>query len=415
MGAMQVNLFPPPTSFRGLGPVASAPAELDALQQVENYARQSRPALPAPAALSLPVSQPTLVWGDLGPVLATAATDVPENSRRGQEAVLFDDQTRREITGLQHRQAEVEGTPGMCRPVHRQQLFGSGVEVHWNPDLKKRFQFFREDRQQGLIRFSDASNEPGPDGASMFGMALELYGTDGQATDILLTGGSPLTEVSQARDAESQLALFNMINHPNKLVGLGRIASEVGPLSGVKMLMDVKRMRTELDSLASLTAWSRAPFALQGKDGKEYLVKLRAVPEGDATPLSSRGATSSERQASEMEQRASQKDTRWRLELQFMQTGDDPYDARESWSGPWVTAGEIVIPRQSDSAEARRQADLAEQTRFSVWKNKEPHSQAADREVLRPWGELNRARLAAYRTAGANRNCPYLQAQSKTP
>lgn len=388
-------------------PAASPPPQLDALSQVERYARQPV-APPAAPSLNLPVSAPTLAWGDLGAAMAGCATDVDENARTGPAAEQFDNQTRREITGLQHRQAEHEGTPCMNRPVHRRQLFGGGAEVHWNPDLRKRFAFFSQDRMEGLIRFSDSSNEPDPDGASMFGMALELYGADGQATDILLTGGSPRTEVSQARDPEAQLALFNMINHPHKLLGLGRIARDVGPYSGVKMLMDVKRMRVDLDSCSHLTAWSRAPFALQGKDGKEYLVKLRAVPASATVTLPVSGETSSDRQSAEMEQRARQEETRWKLELQFMQPGDDPYDAREAWSGPWVTAGEVVIPRQQDP----KLSQLAESTRFSVWKNKEATSPAVDREVLRPWGELNRARLAAYKMAGSNRNCPYLAQQT---
>ncbi|MEW6279011.1 MAG: hypothetical protein AB1758_10335 [Candidatus Eremiobacterota bacterium] len=417
MTRMLVNpIFPSAFAVYPLPASGPIPTELDSLSRVEDYARTPTAPLAGPK-LPAPSSQPPASWpseAEIAALQAAAATDVPDESLRGAEAEHFDSRTRRDIAGLQQRQAEAEGTACLHRPVHRRQLFGGAVEVHWNPAFRQLFTFFGQDLSQGLIRFSDASNEANPDGASMFGMALELYGSDGKATDILLTGGSPRAEASQARDPEAQMALFNMINHPCKLQGLGRIAWEVGPVSGMKMLLDVKKMRTDLDSLANLTAWSRAPFALQGKDGKEYLVKLRTVPVQETTPLTAQGATTSDRLVDEFAQRARQGDTRWRLEVQFMRPEDDPNDARETWSGPWVAAGEVVVPRSGDPAEAKRLWNLAHQTRFSVWKNKEAGAQAADRDVLRPWGEMNRARHAAYMTAGLNRNCPFLQ-QAGTP
>src|SRR5690606_38575312 len=107
----------------------------------------------------------------------------------------------------------------------------------------------------GLIRISDASNAQNPDGENMYGMALELVGNDGQVTDILLTGGSPKTEASQAKDPEAQLALFNMLDHRSKVAGLAQMAWEVGPVEAGKMVLDVGRMRSDLESVADLTAW----------------------------------------------------------------------------------------------------------------------------------------------------------------
>jgi hypothetical protein len=89
-----------------------------------------------------------------------------------------------------------------------------------------------------------------------------------------------------------------------------------------------------------------------------------------------------------------------------MAPGDDPYDARQAWQGSWLTAGEIVIPQITDESDARSAWDEAENTRFNVWKNKEPESRAKTAEVFRPWGELNRTRQKAYHIAGANRGCP---------
>jgi hypothetical protein len=260
--------------------------------------------------------------------------------------------------------------------------------------------------REGLIRISDAAPEANPDGKSMYGMALELVGRDGLATDILLTGGTELAEGSQAASAEAQRSLFNMIDNPHKLKGLARIAVDAGPISGLRMLRDLKKMKAHLDSLTELTAWSRPPFAVQGKDGKEYLVKMRAVPTETGSPLAAQGSTSSERLANEMKERLRKGEARWRLEFQFMQPGDDAYDPREHWSGPWLAVAEIVVPRRTDEEQAEKDWQRAEDTKFSVWKNKQPFQSAEDKDVLRPWGEMNRARLAAYQASGGNRKCP---------
>ena len=392
-----------------VAPVYSGVNEsLDFLSQVEAYAAQPDPP-PAPLGLLEIATVPSANWpgsDQIAAVLATAVTNVREDLRTGPRAINFDAETRRDITTLQHRQAAKEGSPTLERMVHRKQLHGGAAEIHWNRNFDGLIKLFGSDTSKALIRFSDASNEANPDGPSMYGMAIELEGSDGQASDILLTGGSEKTEVSQARDPEAQLALFNMINIPSKLKGLARIAHDVGPVSGLKMLRDVKQMRTDLSSLTQLTAWSRAPFALKGKDGQEYLVKMRTVPATVPQPQPTTGGTSSEKLRTEFQQQLRQSDLRWRLEFQFMQPGDDPYDAREAWNGPWLTAGELVLPQITDDQEAQRQSERAENTKFSVWKNKQEFSEAADKDVLRPWGEMNRARLAAYGASGSNRKCP---------
>ena len=239
----------------------------------------------------------------------------------------------------------------------------------------------------------------------MYGMALELVGSEGQLTDILLTGGSDRTEASQAQDPKAQLALFNMIDHPFKLGGLAQMAIEVGPIETGMMVLDVGRMKAPLNSVTDLTAWSRAPFRLKGKDGNHYLVKMRAKPANLKSPKvqKSDNQTTSEHLVEEFQNQAQNRDTRWNFEVQFMQPGEDPNDGRETWSGPWVSAGEIVIPQITDQAQASKMAEAADDTKFNIWKGKEDHDQGPDSEVFYPHGWTNQARLWAYGQSAKNR------------
>ncbi len=293
----------------------------------------------------------------------------------------------------------------MHRLVHEQQLFGGEVEVHWSPEMAQALKLFGLDSMGGLMRLSDASNQKNPDGKSMFGMALELVGNEGQVTDILLTGGNEKTEVSQAKDPESQLALFNMLDHPFAPGGLVQMGWEVGPVTAGKMVYDVSTMKTDLDTLADLTAWSRAPFRLYSSEDTYYLAKMRAVPaEPSNGPVEEpQGETSAERLTSELRARAEQQEVRWRYELQLMQPGEDPDDGREKWNGPWLSAGEIVIPRVRDEARAEEMAQAADQVKFNIWKGKAADDQGSDATVFYPHGKTNQARRWAYGRSARNR------------
>lgn len=335
---------------------------------------------------------------EVADVLAGAACNVPEKVRSGPEAEQFDAMIRERIGQFQDRKG------GATRLVHTQQLHGGKARIDWNPELEKHVNLFGSQPSEALVRISDASAEANPDGKSMYGFALELKGPSGDPTDLLFTGGTPRTEASQARDPEAQLALFNMLNPTSKLGGIANILWKVGPLAGPKMLLDVGKMRTDLDSLSDLTAWSRAPFGLQGKDGKQYVVKMRVAPTtpGEVSP-GPQGETSSERLTRQFATQLRAGDARWNLEFQFMRPGENADDPRETWGGPWVKAGEVTLPRVTDEAAAARAAEEAEATKFNPWKSKEPTSRSRDKFVLRPWGEMNRARLVAYQASASYR------------
>ncbi|HEY4000895.1 MAG TPA: hypothetical protein VGO93_18645 [Candidatus Xenobia bacterium] len=421
--------------MKALAAQAQAPGQADPLDShagsasaaIEPSPAAAQPAVAEPAAAAEPALEPVStaapdasVWASadhIQTVLKHAATvstpshplgDIIDNSLTGRKAELFDAETTKEITQFQQRQAKTEGSDNLNRLIHRDQLFGGQAQVHWNPAMNGLLKMFGMDSQQAVVRISDASNEPDPNGKSMYGFALEVIGQDGQPSDILMTGGSPLTEHSQARDPQAQLDLFNMLNPPNKVEGLARIVSHEGPVSGPRMILDVEHMKTNLDSAANLTAWSRAPFALQGRDGQTYLVKMRAVPVESHSTASAAGERSGQRLQADFQQQLAKGDLRWRLDFQFAQPKvDDVDDPRENWHGPWLTAGEIVVPSKQDPRAAQR----AEDTRFSVWKTKEHDSVAVDKDVLKPFGEINRARQAAYAASGGNRGCPFLAAQ----
>ncbi|MFA5504711.1 MAG: hypothetical protein WC423_04745 [Vulcanimicrobiota bacterium] len=365
----------------------------------------------SPAQRKAPVNfqaatSPTTEWPPTeaySRTLAGAARNVPDNSLKGREEADFRAFTRDRIQTIQARQ--LKDNDSMRRLVHTKQLFGGEVEVHWNPNLEKVVDLFGHQSLGGLIRISDASNEETPDGKNMYGMALELVGNDGQLTDILMTGGSEATEASQARDPEAQLALFNMLDHPFKIGGLVQMGFEVGAIEAGKMVLDVGRMKSDLDSVAELTAWSRAPFRLKGKDGDHYLVKMRAVPIDPAPgkAADSAGETTSQRLVNEFQSRIEKGEARWRFDLQFMKPGDDPNDGRKTWGGEWLPAGEIVIPRVTDQVRAEEIAQAAENTKFNIWKGKEEHDKGPDLEVFYPHGWTNQARLWAYGQSAANR------------
>lgn len=392
-----------PTDQLERAPQASG---MTAIERLREYAR--KPLETPQLAISVPLGTTPPPAGRLASleavqdVLAGAATNVPEKVRSGAAAARADEYLRRQITKFQERKAEVEGAQ-ISRLVHRQQLHGGAAEIHWNPAMNQLLQLFDRDSSQGLVRISDAAGGANPDGKTMYGFALELYGRENQPTNILLTGGTPRTEVSQAKSPEAQLALFNMLNPSSKVAGLGRILWDVGPIDGPKMLLDVARMRTQAESLADLQAWSRAPFALPGKDGKEYLVKMRVTPSQAPPPGEGSGETSSQKLASEFQDRLAKGEARWTLDFQFMQPGENAEDPRQAWKGPWLPAAEIVLPRVEDQAQAEKLAQEAEAVVFNPWKGKEPQSQSPDRDILRPWGELNRARLAAYQASANNR------------
>lgn len=395
------------------GPVdqvqTSTPNEMTAIDKLREYANKP-----------VEIKQPTLLVSDLNTqppdpkawpsleeiksTLDAAATDVPEKKKTGATADRADEYIKRQITKFQARKAEAEGTKVNTRLVHREQLHGGAAELHWNPAMNQVLNLFDKETQQGLVRISDASHAANPDGKSMYGFALELYGRDNQPTDILLTGGTERTEASQAKSPEAQMALFNMLNPPSKIGGVANILMQVGPLDGPKMLLDVGKMRTNLDNLTELTAWSRVPFALEGKDGKEYLIKMRVAPTGDAPKAAGTGETTSQKLQSGMKQTLEQGEARWKLEFQFMQPGDDPHDPRKTWAGPWLAAAEVVLPKTTDKAEADRLSQAAEDTKFYPWKGKDPLATGPDKNVLRPWGEMNRARLAAYQASINNRS-----------
>jgi len=372
-------------------------AKMDQLRQMA----QSQPA-PWPQLTTAPPSS----WPseqEVQDVLKTAVCNVPEKVRTGVEAEKFDNFIREQITTFQERKAAAEGTGEKSRLVHREQLHGGAAQIHWNPNLEKFVNLFGTQPSNGLVRISDAAAGENPDGKSMFGFALEFKGPNGDPTDILLTGGTPRTEASQARDPEAQLALFNMLNPASKVGGIGRILWDVGPISGPKMLLDVARMRTDLDSLSDLTAWSRAPFGLQSKDGKQYVVKMRVVPVDGSKDVSPgpEGETSSQRLSRRFSNQLSEGEARWRLELQFMQPGESADDPRDTWKGDWLAAGEVVLPKSDETS--ARYAEAAEATKFNPWKGKEPTSRSSEKFVFRPWGEMNRARLVAYQTSAGNR------------
>jgi hypothetical protein len=381
--------------------------DMTAIDRLREYARQPldspRPTQAA-AFTSLPPA-PTH-WPSretIQSVLQGSATNVPEKVRGGVAAEKMDEYIRRQIGKFQQAQASQEGTTQLARLVHREQLHGGAAEVHWNPHLNQLLNLFDKESMHSLVRISDASGASNPDGKTMYGFALELYNGD-QPTDILLTGGTDRAEASQAKSPEAQIALFNMMNPSSKLGGLARILWEVGPLDGPKMLLDVARMRTDHSSLSHLQAWSRAPFAIQGKDGQEYLVKMRVVPTDQPEACEGRGETTAERLKSEFASKLKKGEARWSLDFQFMQPGENADDPRKTWGGPWVPAAEVVLPKVTNEDEARRLSAAAESTHFSPWKGKEPYSQSPDKNILRPWGELNRARLAAYQASANNRS-----------
>jgi len=336
-------------------------------------------------------------------VLAQAATHVPEQVRTGSEATQFDQHVAEQIKAFQQRKQAAEGGE-KSRLVHREQLHGGAAQIHWNPNMESLINLFGTDPSDALVRISDASALANPDGKTMFGFALEVKGPHGDPTDILLTGGTPRTEASQAKDPEAQLALFNMLNPSSKIGGLGRILADVGIVAGPRMLIDVALMRAELDSVSQLIAWSRAPFAVEGKDGKEYLVKMRVTPKTARLGRAQEGVTSAARLKAQFGHQLEQGEARWGLEFQFMQPGDNAYDPRETWRGPWLGAGEVALPQTQDRATAERFAALAENTNYNPWKGKTPESTSREKNVLRPWGELNRARLPAYRASQESRS-----------
>ncbi|MBT9582401.1 hypothetical protein IV102_03560 [bacterium] len=383
------------------------PADMTAIDRLREYARQpletTQPALAKEFATRPPAESQWPTLDNIQSTLSQSATNVPEKVRSGVGAEKADEYIRRQIGKFQQAQAAKEGTTQLNRLVHREQLHGGAAEVHWNPNLNKLINLFDKESMHSLVRISDASGAANPDGKTMYGFALEVYNGD-QPTDILMTGGTYRSEASQAKSPEAQLALFNMMNPSSKIGGIGRILWEVGPLDGPKMLVDVARMRTSHESISDITAWSRAPFAVTGKDGKEYLVKMRVVPTRQPETGQASGDTTSAKLKSEFASKLKTGDARWSLDFQFMQPGENAEDPRQVWQGPWIAAAEVVLPKVTDEGEAQRLAAAAEGVQFSPWKGKEPYSQSPDKNVLRPWGELNRGRLAAYQASANNRS-----------
>lgn len=226
------------------------------------------------------------------------------------------------------------------------------------------------------IRYSSAasalSHGPRPD---LRGCAVRIVIGPNTIHDLLMANA----ERHHARDAwEATAAMWAYGGH-NDLIGLLRLVTRVGPGRALA-IASVLREQTAIpvDSLASETWWSRAPYAFGKVALRFHLAPLAPKPRR----LSARADL-----AGEFKARLKREDVRYDLRIQrYLDPARTSLnDASQAWLAPHETIAELVLPSQELRAEDEAFVDGLAFSPFNV----------AGAE-FEPLGSMNRARSRLY-------------------
>jgi len=237
------------------------------------------------------------------------------------------------------------------------------------------------------VRFSNASSALASSDADpdLRGVAIRVLIEKDVAMDFLMTNANR----HHARDAEEAMAttVAFAVNGPfRKLRGFFRLAFRIGFSDAIRVIRTLKaQMAIPVESLASETYYSRAPLAIDS-----IAVKYRLAPKLEKSKqpsaISDLGA--------ELLRRLAEGDVVFTFQVQlYVNSSTTPIeDSTVEWDSPFITMGELVIPKGSEMDETLdRQA-------FNPWN--------VPSDDFAPIGSMNRARLRVYEASASLRARP---------
>lgn len=293
-------------------------------------------------------------------------------------------------------QASRDQRHGSGRALHRKPIGGVEARLDVAGDLPEvlRVGPFAEPRSfHAYVRFSNGSWERQSDAKpDVRGIAIKLLGVDGPKA---LTGADePRTQdlllIQSAstpfRNAEEFVALVRAGSAGSEAMLLPRLAWQLGPLAAFRMVRQLLGgLNRPFPSYGTSPFYTPVPMRWGTAAAKIALVPVS--PTDGPTPVGSEGL------GEELARRLKEGPLAWDLQVQlFQDEARTPIeDASVAWDpavAPFTTIGRLEIPRV-DVAEARAQRVSAyvEALAFDPW-----HSH----ELLRPLGDMNRARKAVY-------------------
>ncbi len=226
------------------------------------------------------------------------------------------------------------------------------------------------------VRFSSAASTAGHGRRlDLRGCAVRIVIGPNTVHDLLMTNA----ERHHARDAWEATATIWAFGGHGHLTGLLRLAARLGPARALAIASVLREQRAiPVDSLASETWWSGAPYAFGKVALRFHLAPLAPKPRR----LSARADL-----AADFRARLKREDVRYDLRIQRY---IDPArtslnDASRVWLAPHETIAELVLPSQELRAEDEAFVDKLAFSPFNV----------AGSE-FEPLGSMNRARSRLY-------------------
>lgn len=226
------------------------------------------------------------------------------------------------------------------------------------------------------VRYSNAASTLGHGPRlDLRGCAVRIVIGPNTVHDLLMANA----ERHHARDAwEATATMWAYGGHAN-LAGLLRLAARLGPARALAIARVLReQMAIPVDSLASETWWSRAPYAFGKVALRFHLAPLAPKPRR----LSARDDLGAEFKA-----RLKREDVRYDLRIQrYLDPGRTSLnDASQAWLAPHETIAELVLPSQEIRAEDEAFVDGLSFSPFN----------GASSE-FEPLGSMNRARSRLY-------------------
>lgn len=318
----------------------------------------------------------------------------PQKERVAFEALA------RDIMRVQLKTNKRVGTGGIQRAFHAKSILAvKDAELRFIDELPAALTtgFARPGKSYAaIVRFSNAHGSSQPDTCKdMRGVALRIEVSQTEQHDLLMTN----FPVSHARNADQfvKFAVATAGNRFDRIVGIVRLAFQIGPWEVLRMIRNVSAARTRaVPSLALETYWSRGAI----RWGRTLAVRYLLRPAAGTSPAALPRSAGAEYLRRDFARRLETGDVTFDLCIQrFVDETTTPIeDTALAWPedrAPPEKVATLTISRQDvagvDALSTERQIeDLA----FNPWNTT---------DEFRPLGNLNRARKVVYDASAAHR------------
>jgi len=301
-----------------------------------------------------------------------------------------------QLREMQRKNAR-DGLPS--RALHAKAQLGLTAEFSVLPDLPEHARvgpFAKPGVFRAYVRYSNGAGRRQSDAKpDVRGVAVKLLGVEGKkiipgmedarTQDFLMIRSS----VTPFRNADEFVPFVQAVVSPLK--GLPRVIGLLGFGRTLQILRTAMRQLGQpLASLAETRWFSAVPIQFGG-----HAVRYSLVPRAAAS--GAKLAPSPDMLAEEMAGRLRKAPVEYDFQVQFFvdEKSTPIEDASVEWDAPWLTIGRLTLPVQEVNSEAgRKTAELVERLSFDPW-----HALVE----LRPLGNIQRARNAAYRLSSQER------------